>query len=183
MATTRFVTAEDLESMEEKPGRYDLIRGELFYMPPAGGEHGEIGSLLVSEVGVFVRRSQLGKTYAPETGFTLFRGPDTVLAPDLAFVSVDRLPPREQRIGFMPIAPDLVAEVISPSERAGMIARKVEEYLAACVRTVWLVHPRRQTVTIHTQDNDPVVLTVEDVLDGGDVLPGFRLPVAEIFAD
>ncbi len=181
MATTRLMTAEDLANLDDKPGRYDLIRGELVHMPPAGGEHGEVGMLLAIRVGGYVLQHQLGKAYAAETGFTLSRNPDTVLAPDLAFVSTERLPSREERIGFVPVAPDLIVEIISPSERAGMIARKVSEYLSAGVQAIWLVHPGRKSITIHTQDEDVVVLTMDDELDGGDVLPGFRLPVADIF--
>lgn len=182
MATTRLVTAEDLARMDDKPGRYDLIRGELFHMPPAGGEHGELEILIALELGGFVRKHQLGRSFGSSAGFTLFREPDTVLSPDFAFVRTDRLPPREQRVGFVPVAPDLVVEIISPSERAGMITRKVSEYLSAGVLAIWLIHPGRRSVTIHTQDQDVVVLTVDDELDGGDVLPGFRLPVADIFA-
>src|SRR6478672_8542272 len=114
MATTRLLTAEDLWELNE-PSDYELIRGELRPMPPVGGEHAEIGTNIILELGNFVRHNRLGRVYTPDAGFILARDPDIVLAPDAAFVREDRLPPREQRKRFLPLSPDLAVEILSPS--------------------------------------------------------------------
>ncbi len=183
MATTRLITAEDLFRMEEGTDRLELIRGELRRMPPAGGEHGEIGQDLAGHLWLHVRTYRLGKVYSADTGFVIERGPDTVLAPDIAYIRADRLPPKEARAGFLPIPPDLAVEVLSPSERAGAIAAKVALYLGAGVRLVWLIRPRTRTIEVHHADGTHRILRLSDELDGGDVVPGFQLPVAELFHD
>jgi Uma2 family endonuclease len=183
MATTKpkLMTADDLFAMPDRPGRVDLIRGELHEMPPAGIEHGEISAGLIARLWFFAQQHRLGKVYSSETGFFLFQDPDTVLGPDAAFVRTDREPPPSERRGYARLAPDLAVEVISPSERSGMIARKVSEYLEAGVRLLWLVEPQRHTVTVHRADRSVSVLHEPDTLDGEDVLPGFQLPVADVF--
>jgi Uma2 family endonuclease len=183
MVTTKLMTAEELERLPDDEHRYDLIRGELLRMAPAGGEHGEIASHIDMRIAAFVYEHRLGKTYGAETGFYLQRNPDTVLAPDAAFVRQDRLPPREARRGFVPVAPDLVVEIVSPSDSASDVSDKVTTCLDADVRLVWVVEPRRRTVSIYLPDHTARILREDEVLDGADVLPGFRLPIAELFAD
>lgn len=181
MATTKLMTAEDLWQLEDDEHRYDLIRGELIRMSPANAEHGGIAAAIVGELRSHVRANRLGRTYAAETGFILARNPDVVLAPDAAFVRSDRLPPREKWNRFLELAPDLVVEVVSPSDRWTEINDKVTEYLRRGVALVWIADPRLQQVTVYTSDQGPRVFTIKDRLDGGEVLPDFRLPVAEIF--
>lgn len=180
--TTELVTADELFAMPEDGHRYDLIRGRLYRMPAAGGRHGEIEMELGAEIRNHAKARGLGRTYGAETGFLLARDPDTVLAPDVAFVRADRLPPPEARIGFMAVAPDLVVEVVSPSNSEAEIADKVRLYLDAGVRLALVVRPRARTITIHAPGRPPRVLRAEDEFDGGDVLPGFRLRVGDIFA-
>jgi len=180
--TTRLVTADDLFAMPDDDHRYDLVRGRLYRMSPAGGEHGEIELELGAEVRNHVKARGLGKTYGAETGFILTRDPDTVLAPDVAFVRADRLPPREERIGFMPVVPDLVVEVVSPSNSEPDMADKVKDYLDAGVSLVVVVRPRPRTITLHAPGLPARVLGEGDVLDFGDVLPGLRLAVTDIFS-
>lgn len=172
-------TADALEQLEDDGCRYDLIRGELYQMAPAGGEHGAISAEIAYHISSFVRPRSLGPVYAAETGFRL--ADDTVLAPDAAFVRAERLPPLAERRGFLRVVPDLVVEVVSPSDRARYVSDKVLEYLEAGVRLVWLVEPIRQTVTVYAADRTARVLRVGDTLDGGEVLPGFSLPLAELF--
>lgn len=181
MATTKLMTAEDLLQLEDDEHRYDLIRGELIRMSPANGEHGGIAAEILGELRAHVRTHRLGKTFAAETGFVLARNPDVVLAPDAAFVRSDRLPPRDEWSRFLEVAPDLVVEVASPSDRWTQINDKVMEYLRHGVALVWIVDPRLQQVTVYTADQGPRVVTIEDQLDGGRVLPDFRMAVAEIF--
>lgn len=181
MATTHLLTAEDLWALGDDGHRYDLIQGELHRMAPAGGQHGEIGMELARRIANHVVERRLGKTYGADTGFVLRRNPDTVLSPDVAFIRIARLPPAEQRVGFLSLAPDLAVEVVSPSDRPHALGEKVRIYLSAGVQMVWVVEPRPRTVVIHAQSQPPRVLSGEDDLDGGNVLPGFQLPVAEIF--
>ncbi len=181
MATTHLLTAEDLWALGDDGHRYDLIRGELQRMAPAGGEHGEIGMMIGALLLMHARSRNLGTVFGADTGFILARQPDTLLAPDVAFVRADRLPPRDQRIGFLELAPDLVVEVISPSERPSDVAEKVRIYLAAGVRMVLFIEPRPRTITVHCSGQAPRTLNEGDALDGRDVLPGFRLPVREVF--
>ena len=114
--------------------------------------------------------------------FILRRHPDLLRVPDVAFVSWDRLPDRRRPEGFLPIAPDLAAEVVSPHNRADDINEKVHDYLEAGTRLVWVLWPRRRMITVYELDKDLRELGPDDFLDGGDVLPGFRVRVAKLFA-
>jgi Uma2 family endonuclease len=176
------MTADQLLHMpQDGTKRYRLIAGELRTMAPAGSEHGEEAMSLGAIIWNFVRAKQLGKVFAAETGFIVQRNPDTVLAPDVAFVRRDRVPAGGSPRGFFPAAPDLAVEVISPHDRQSEIDEKVELWLASGLRLLWLVNPSRREVTAYRSLTDVKVLTEEDTLDGCDVLPGFTCPVAEIF--
>jgi Uma2 family endonuclease len=150
-------------------------------MSPAGFEHGRIASRLCYCIEQFVRQQQLGVVTGAETGFHIARRPDTVRAPDVGFVRKERVPERTIE-GFFQGPPDLAVEVLSPDDRPGAVAAKVEDWLASGCRIVWLVDPAKKTVTIHRRDVPPRVFSPSDDLDGQDVLSGFRLPIAEIFA-
>lgn len=175
------VTAEALAALPDDGRRYELVAGGLQSMAPAGFEHGEVAA----RVGALLRRHAddhgLGTVVAAETGFLLSRDPDTVRAPDAAFVSLDRLPPAEQRSGFLALAPDLVVEVVSPSDRADDVAEKVTAWLAVGSRMVWAVYPSQHLVVTHHPDGSAQLLGVDDVIDGEDVLPGLRAPVSSLF--
>jgi Uma2 family endonuclease len=181
MVATKLMTAEELAELPDDGYLYELVRGEVERLPPPGAEHGEIGGDLFWRLGHHVSTNRLGRVYLAETGFRLTSDPDTVRAPDVAFVKTDRLPPKAERKGYLSIPPDLVVEVVSPSDRATKIAEKVAEYLACGVKAVWIVEPRLQTVTIYEPDRHPRVLVVGDTLDGGDVVPGFQMAVADLF--
>lgn len=174
------MTAEELLRMPDDGYRYELVRGELRKMPPAGGEHGEIAHEIGLQLGMYVKAKQLGKVYAAETGFLIGTNPDTVRAPDVAFVSQDRLAPRQK--GYPALAPDLVAEVVSPNDRPSEVAEKMADWLAAGTRMVLVIDPRQRTVTLYRPPTGMTVLMENDELDGGDVVPGWRLAVRELFA-
>jgi Uma2 family endonuclease len=174
-------TAADLATLPDDL-RYDLIAGELIEMSPASAKHGRYSQDLGFFIDSHVREHRLGTVFAAETGFILSRDPDTVLAPDVAFVRADRLPPEEEWQGFLALAPDLVVEVISPSETASRILTKVLAYLDAGVLMVITIDPERKVAGVYGQDRVGRILTIADTLDGGDVLPGFRLPLADLFA-
>ena len=149
-------------------------------MIPAGGEHGRIAGKLTCALGNHVMARQLGTFYAAETGFVLSRDPDTVRAPDVAFTRAERAAPPVR--GFVPGAPDLAVEVLSPDDRPGYVREKVAEWLEAGTRAVWVVDPREQTVTVHEPQRTPLVLGETESVSGGDVLPGFDFALRDIFA-
>jgi Uma2 family endonuclease len=175
------MTAEQLAELPDDGRHYELVRGVLVAVAPAGGRQGENAGQIAGHLWLFAEPRGLGRIYIAETGFILARDPDIVRAPDVSFVRAERLPPLDRREGFLELAPDLAVEVVSPSDRARDVMDKVIEYLDAGVRLVWIVEPRRRIVTIWTPDRTARILTEADELDGGDVLPGFRLPVAQIF--
>lgn len=181
LVETHFITAEELAQIPCEEGRLELVRGELLKMPPAGHEHGEIASSALFVLTRFVRQHQLGKTYAAETGFTLSRNPDTVRAPDAAFVTAERAAQQKRRHGFFDGVPDLAVEVVSPGDSAEEVEEKILDYLEAGVRLLWIINPRTRTVAVYRSLTDIRVLTLEDNLEGYDVLPGFTVPVRELF--
>jgi Uma2 family endonuclease len=176
------VTAEQLQELPAADGtRYELVNGELHTMTPSGYRHGRVSGEVYYHLSRFVRDEHLGEVLAAETGFLLRRGPDTVRAPDVAFVSSERVPDDADEVGYVELAPDLVVEVVSPSDRAGAVAAKALAWLDAGVRTVWVVDPETALVAVHRPDGVVTLLRGDAVLDGGDVVPGFRLPLPELF--
>ena len=178
---TRLVTAEELERMPQNDMHVELVKGETVKMTPAGHEHGEIAGALFAAIHTFVHQHKLGKVYAAETGFILSRNPDTVRAPDAAFVSAGRAAQQKRREGFFDGAPDLAVEVVSPEDTAEEVEVKVLEYLRAGTKLVWVANPRARTITTYRSLDKVRVLTPNDTLDGDDVLPGFAVAVNEIF--
>ena len=185
MATAPIQTAAPMTAQElsELPGdgtRHELVEGVLRTMTPAGGEHGRTGARLLVRLGAFVEQERLGEVFTAETGFVLRRDPDTVRAPDLAFVRAERVP--QARVsGFPALAPDLVAEVVSPYDRAVEVSGKALAWLDAGVRLVWVVDPENRTVTVH-RPSGTAVLRGRDTLSGEDVAVGFALPLDELWA-
>jgi Uma2 family endonuclease len=162
-------------------GRCELVRGELIQMTPAGFEHGRIAAEIGGILREFVRPRALGVITGAETGFHIGRDPDTVRAPDAAFIRAERVPATPVR-GFFAAAPDLAVEVLSPGDRASAVLAKVPDWLDAGCRAVWVVDPEMATVTVYPGRDRIVVLGRSDTLSGGDVLPGFSVLVGEIFA-
>jgi Uma2 family endonuclease len=174
------MTAEEFARITEI-GRFDLIDGELIRVSPAGARQGEIASVFVVAL-VEQSRRQPGRVYTAEASFILARNPDVVVVPDAAFVRAERLPPVEERSGFLPLPPDAAVEIVSPLDRMTAVRRKIAEYLDHGTPLVFMVEPRRRAVTAFRPGREPRVYGDGDVLDGEDVLPGFRLPVAQLFA-
>lgn len=184
--TTResLVTAADLLRIPDDGFRYELVKGELRRMVPAGEEHGYVALNAGMSLGAHVKANDLGRTYAAETGFRLSSDPDTVRAPDAAFVGRERLKEFGRLKGYVPGAPDLAVEVVSPNDRHSEVVDKVLEWLTAGCRMVLVADPERRIVTVYRSRSDVRVLTATagDVITGDDVVPGWRLPVAELFA-
>ena len=175
-------TAAELERLPDDGFRYELVCGELRKMTPAGNEHGRIAALLTISLGQHVLANRLGAIYAAETGFRLASDPDTVRAPDAAFVCQARLDAVGAVAGYWPGAPDLAVEVVSPGDRYGEVAEKVAAWLAAGTQMVVVVEPRQRTVAVHRADGVIRALREGDVLEGGEVVPGWKVSVAALFA-
>jgi Uma2 family endonuclease len=176
------LTAEDLERM---PGddsvQLELDEGELITMPPAGEEHGYVETDLVARLHNFVRKHRLGRVYTGDTGFRL--RDDTVRSPDIAFVRKERLAEIRSK-GFAKGAPDLAVEIPSPSDTLRQLFRKVRQYLASGCHTVWVVDTERKEVDVYEASGAPDrTLRVGDILDAPELLPGFAVPVADLFED
>lgn len=174
-------TADELFEMPDDGFRYELVQGVLRKMSPAGGEHGEIASILNGHLMLHVRQNRLGKTYAAETGFQISSNPDTVLAPDVAFVVRDRVQSIRDRRKFVPFAPDLAIEILSPGDRDRESLQKAADWLAGGARAVILVNPRTKSVRVCRPQDQVTVLSGTDMLEVPDIVPGWSISVAEIF--
>ena len=173
---THLMTAEELGNLDDGSNRHELIKGELLTMPPPKFEHGVVSANLVMILGQHVRANRLGQI-CTETGYHLERHPDTVLGPDVSFVSNDRdLRPE----GYYPGPPDVAIEVLSPGDRKSYVERKLAIWLETGTRSVWLVNPRRRTVEVISSLSDRRTLHETDELVD-DTIPGFRIKVSEIF--
>jgi Uma2 family endonuclease len=181
MSTTTVMTADELFSLPDDGQRHELVDGEHKIMAPAGSEHGSISAGLIERLSAHVRKRRLGRVFTSETGFLISRDPDTVRAPDAAFVRADRIPSGGLPKGFWPGAPDLAVEVISPSDTLEEVEEKVQQWLAAGSALVWVVNPKRRTVTVYASPRQATILAVDDELDGGEVVSGFRVRVGKIF--
>jgi len=182
MSTTTVVTADELLALPTGMGkRYELVAGELRIMSPSGWRHGAVVDNLEFLVGSFIRKHRLGRGFGAETGFLLKRDPDTVRAPDFAFIAKEHFPTTEPQEAFWPGAPDLAVEVLSPGDTTGEVDEKIEEWLAAGCAAVWVVDPKLQTATIYQSPTNVQVKTAGETLVGDPVVPGFSCAVDEIF--
>jgi Uma2 family endonuclease len=176
-----FMTAEELFETPGTDYGYELVKGELIRMSPPGGIHGVLTAKLTKLLINYVDLHRLGLVCAGEPGFILFRNPDTVRAPDVAFISKDRIPPEGAPTGYWPFAPDLAVEVVSPGDRYEEIQEKIADYFHSGTRLVWIVEPKNRTVAVYNSLTEARILTESDALEGGNVIPGFSCLVAEIF--
>jgi Uma2 family endonuclease len=177
----QLVTAEELLELPADQ-RFELVRGEPVEMsPPPGYEHGSTTMRMALRIANHVLQYNLGEVLAAETGVRLARNPDTVLAADEAFVSKDRLP-GQMPMGYLDLAPDLVAEVVAPGDDPDSIQAKVADWLAAGTRLVMVVYPRSRQVAVCRSLREDTILTEADTFIAPDTLPEFSLALASIFA-
>ena len=182
MSTTALVTADELLALPTGMGkRYELVAGELRVMSPAGWRHGGVAGNIAALLGPYIRTHNLGRDFAAETGFLLKRNPDTVRAPDFAFISAANLPASDPTDDFWPGAPDLAVEVVWPNDGAGEVAEKVDEWLAAGCAAVWVIDPELKTVTIYRPNAGVELKAIGETVIGDPVVPGFSCAVDEIF--
>ena len=177
----KLFTAEELTCLPADGRRLELVKGKLYEMAPAGGRHGRVAMRIGRLLDTHVELTGLGQVFAAETGFILQRNPDTVRAPDAAFVAQDRMPPGETPDGYLALAPDLAVEVISPNDRPREVREKVADWLNAGTRLVWVIYPSSRTTTVHRSPDSVQELGAEDLLDGAEVVPGFACRLGELF--
>ena len=175
----KLVTADELLSMARDGNRYELIRGRLVKKMPPGDTHGLVVSRIDTALSAYSDANDYGDTRAGEPGYLLERDPDTVRAPDVAWIAPGRIPEGTQ--GYPDLAPDLAVEVKSPGNSNPEMAAKAAMWLSYGSREVWVADPERTTVTVFRPGATPVSLEEDENLDGGDLLPGFSTPVWLLF--
>ncbi len=177
----RLMTAEELWELPERPGvRYELVEGELVEVPGAGGVHAELVMNLLLLLHPFVSGRGLGRVFGDGLSYIIKRGPDLVRIPDVSFVSRERIPAGGVPAGFWPGAPDLAVEVVSPNDRAAEVLDKVDDWLRAGTRIVWVVYSSPVRLFVYRADGSVQQLGPDDEVEGGDVLPGFRMRVGDL---
>jgi Uma2 family endonuclease len=181
-STEKLLTAEAFEQLPDDGKRYELIDGELREMAPTVNWHGEVEINLGTLLNVHVRPQGLGRVSCGEVLYIVRRNPDRVRAADIAFLRQDRVPSLEARQHILEVIPDLVVEILSKSDTIEAISDKIDDWLQAGVQMLWIVDPFRRTVTMYQPGRDPSLLGEHGTLVGDPVIPGFRCPVAEIFA-
>jgi Uma2 family endonuclease len=180
MVSTKVVTADELSAMgSDAP--YDLIEGELHEVSPSWVKASIISQAISGWMTPFVREHSLGFITGEQGGYLLSQDPDTVVAPDLAFVQTHRIPIGYDFESFFPGPPDLAVEVVSPSDSQAEVFRKLARYAAANCPVVWIIYPAQRAVTVHELGEPPKTFQEGEVLTGGEILPGFELAVSEIF--
>lgn len=182
MANTELMIAEEFLLMGDANWRHELIRGELVQIPPANRHHSKLSMLVSTRLWTFENDRNLGVVTGPETGFTVARDPDVVLSPDASFVLIERLPNGKASESYFEGAPDLLAEIISCPDSLRYVNDKIMLYLESDAQLIWIIDPFCKIVTVYHSDRTAKILTTDDHLDGGEVLPGFRLAVSELFS-
>lgn len=177
------MTADELLVYDAGDKRAELVRGQLIVREPVGGPHAGVLFELAVAIGVYLRSTSqaAGRVFIGDVGVWLERAPDTVRAPDLAFVSRDRLPAGPVREGFLTVPPDLAVEIRSPNDRTGELLQKVGQWLEAGVTMVWVIDPARRTAQCYGHDGTTVLLESHQTIDGAPVLPGLCIPLASLW--
>ena len=180
MHLTGLMTADEVLRLNLPDKRTELIRGRLVVREPAGARHGAVVMRMAYRITAHVEAYHLGRVYAAETGFKIESNPDTVRAPDVAFIATNRLP-REEPLGYPTWPPDLAVEVQAHNDHPADTLEKVAHWLKAGVRLVWLVDTGRRIARVYRADGTESLLDTGGVLDGEDLLPGFRCPLQDLW--
>ena len=178
-AKTGRITGEELSALGDT-GRAELIQGNLVRMSPTGYLHGYVEVNFATELRSFVREHGLGQVLCGEVGIYTSRNPDTVRGADVVFISNQRLAQMKTR-SYLDVAPELIVEVLSPDDRWSAVMDKLEEYFAIGVNAVWVADPRKMQIHVYRSLTAVQRLGVDDVLEEGEVLPGFSVPVRNSF--
>ncbi len=174
------LSADELYRTHLPGKRTELVRGVMMVREPAGHRHGYITARLTGRILAHVEAHALGRVFAAETGFRLARQPDTVRAPDVAFVRAARVPEIAAAAAFPDLAPDLVVEVLSPDDRPGEVLAKVADWLTAGSALVWVIDPERREARVYRADGSQSVRDGNAALNGEDVLPGFTCRLGDV---
>ena len=180
-AAQALVTAEELCRMGKDDGVFEIVDGELVEVPPVGNYESRLEHLLATALENYVRDRAPGMVLPATSRFRLKRDPDLVRGPDVSFTSKERLPEDPFRKGFSDVAPDLVAEIVSPSNPSSYTEQKVSEYLDADVRMVWVIYPDTRTAYLYTSKDAVRRIDEDGELDGGEAVPGFRMRLGDLF--
>ncbi|MDQ6926022.1 MAG: Uma2 family endonuclease [Candidatus Eremiobacteraeota bacterium] len=178
---TERITAADFLHHPAANGPLELVHGEIRVLAPAGGRHGGIAANVFRALDRHVEPRALGHCFVDGTGFALPPHDDVVRSPDAAFVRAGRLPADTLPEGWVPIAPDFVVEVLSPSESHSDVMEKLDDYFAGGTTLAWVVDSRRRGVEVHAAGEPVRWMPWEATLDGAPVLPELRVAVAELF--
>lgn len=177
----KLVTAEEFAKRPESGLVEELERGCVAMSPPPGRRHGYVCLEIGFHLRLYLAEHPIGRAFGNDSGIVTARGPDTVRGADVAFYSFERLPKDAELVGYGPEVPELVFEVLSPSDRWKKAVVKAGEYLAAGVTTVVVLDPEQRTAHVFEADKPPVVLSAEDVLRFESILPGFEVVVGRLF--
>ena len=177
----RLMSAEQLLHNDIPNNSTEMVRGVLVVREPPSGWHGRLAARLLFRLGQHVYPAGAGELFGQDTGFLIARDPDTVRAPDVAFVCAAKMPEVGRR-GYPPIAPDLVVEILSAGDRPGAVLAKVADWLDAGTRLVWVLDPDRGLARVHRADGTIDIVRPDGALDGEDVLPGFSCALGEVLA-
>ena len=180
-AKNKLLTAEDLLRLNSQGVKGELIRGVLHETVSVGEEHGHIAGIFITFLNIHIRPKRLGRTGGTDVGVKIQRDPDTVREPDVYYVSAERLPLDVRVQGYLEVMPELVVEIVSPSDSDADIREKIAMWLDFGVSMALEVRPASRTIAVHRPGALAVTLSDGDTLDGADVLPGFSLPLSEIF--
>lgn len=179
MTTPALLTADDLARSQPPHMRTELVRGRMIVRVPAGLRHGRVAMATALAVGEYLQRNPIGYLVAAETGFVLSTNPDTVRAPDVAFVRHEKTP-EPVPAGYARFAPDLAVEILSPDDRPGEVLEKVADWLKAGTALVWVIDTARRIARVYRADGTESVLAEADTFEGEDVLPGFACRLSEV---
>ena len=174
-------SAEQLYALPSNGNRVELVKGVLVVMSPAGSEHGRIASRILVRLGTHVERNALGETFAAETGFLIETNPDTVRAPDAAFISHRKFNAVVPSTGYLPLAPDLVVEVVSPNDSFSDVEAKAEQWLCAGSEIVLVADPKNETLMVYRCKSEIQVLHTGETFSSGDVCKNWQLAVNDVF--
>lgn len=182
ISTKRTLSADEFWELPEKHGvRFELVDGEVVETPGSTMLHAEFVVLIFMLLRAYVQEHDLGRVYPDGLSYLLRRNPDTLCIPDVSFIPRDRLPADGPQEGYADIIPGLVVEVVSPGNSAAELRRRTRDYVDAGVEQVWIVWPDDRSVSVHAGSLTATELTSEDVLEGGELLPGFSVRVADLF--
>jgi len=177
----KLITAEEFLAMPGVGKMDELVRGRMVKVTPSGGEHTWVAAQICTAINLRARSTRSGFCTVEAGGYMLSRDPDTVRCPDVGYIRRDRVPDGRLPKGFIEGAPDLAVEVVSPSQPAAELDKKVREYLEAGSRLVWVVYPEERAARVWRADGTTEWIPEDAALSGEDVLPGFTLPLTDVF--